>query len=427
MITPYASHMVPMQRMSRTGSLYYFMRRFGILLCSALLLAAPVVAIDAPDEEIIYRVNLGRADDVKLLLQQGASPDEFDENGVPLLALAAQRRDPEGLAVVKALLDAGADINDRDNNDNTALFYAARRGNEETVKYLLEKGIDYYALNDNGDMARSVAFKAGYKNIVEILDNFVKEQTAQTMKRYEDYNRAIAENYRIAEENARKYAEAQAKAAEEAAARVAEEAAREEAEKKEVESKPPEVQAEQVTPPVDQKKAQDDIKKPAYELAFNTCAFQYWYFCSTVKQEVDLTAEELAVAMESNKDNIRKAEDTLQGKYGQTEKFVTGIYEAAKTRMFNQLNSMPTNRARSERGVGRMEDMQNRCTAIAQLWDIELEDSVPEKTGKVGYGELPPPATVEYSTPDWGQNPARTGEDSQEMMRKFNLEMVPAK
>src|SRR5262245_10329748 len=74
------------------------------------------LAVDATKDDLIYRVNLGRADDVKLLLKQGnLSANEKDAAGTPLFLLAARRRDSEGIEVMQVLLDAGADINVKDN------------------------------------------------------------------------------------------------------------------------------------------------------------------------------------------------------------------------------------------------------------------------------------------------------------------------
>ena len=88
--------------------------------------APPAKVTSAPDvtarNEIIYRANLGRADDVELLIKQGGSPNQASSEGVPILSLAAARRDAEGINVVKRLIKLGANINGRDSKGQTALF-----------------------------------------------------------------------------------------------------------------------------------------------------------------------------------------------------------------------------------------------------------------------------------------------------------------
>ena len=46
---------------------------------------------------------------------------------------------------IKALLEAGADVNTTDANDRTALIWAAQKGHTETAQALLEAGADLNA------------------------------------------------------------------------------------------------------------------------------------------------------------------------------------------------------------------------------------------------------------------------------------------
>lgn len=306
----------------------------------ALLFAAPAFAADSPADEIIYRANLGRADDVKLLLEQGAPADQVNEEGVPLIALAANRRDAEGLNVLKVLVMAGADINGKDDNGQSALFYAARQGNSEAVKFLLEHGIDYYAMDDNGDIARNAAFKAGHNDILTQLDDFVKAQSAARMQQYDEFNKAVAENTKAA-----------------------------------TVPPPAPVEEKPAPPPVDAKQAMEKTRALAEQLSFNNCAFQYWYFCSTSRQPTELSAEELGVAMQTSKDAIAALGDRLTKELHQADSFVEGVSNDAKRHIYEELSAMGTNGARSEKGVGRMEDMRTRCGLVASQWDIKTIDT----------------------------------------------------
>ena len=70
---------------------------------------------------------------------------------------------------VKALLEAGADLEAKDNNGRTALMFAALNGDTETAKALSEAGADLEAKNNNGRTALMFAADQGHTEIVELL------------------------------------------------------------------------------------------------------------------------------------------------------------------------------------------------------------------------------------------------------------------
>jgi hypothetical protein len=70
--------------------------------------------------------------------------------------------------VVKLLRD-GADVDERTDEEQTALLLAARRGHREIVRVLLENGADINAADENGNTALILATKARHKNVVRTL------------------------------------------------------------------------------------------------------------------------------------------------------------------------------------------------------------------------------------------------------------------
>lgn len=71
---------------------------------------------------------------------------------------------------VRALLDEGIDINARNEVfGHTALIVAARLGYTDTVRVLLEKGADVNATDKYGTTALHWAEKNGHKDIVKLL------------------------------------------------------------------------------------------------------------------------------------------------------------------------------------------------------------------------------------------------------------------
>ena len=70
---------------------------------------------------------------------------------------------------IKALLEAGADVNTADVNGRTALIWAAQKGHTETSQALLEAGADVNAKGEDGYTALMYAANAGHTEIVELL------------------------------------------------------------------------------------------------------------------------------------------------------------------------------------------------------------------------------------------------------------------
>ena len=111
-------------------------------------------------------VQQGQLEMVKLLLASGA---KFHGGELANAAFAGSGN--EALAMVTALIQAGADVNSPlpDYHD-TALFRASFKGNKDLVKLLLaQPGIQLDAINIDGDTALMAAAEKGHLEIAEML------------------------------------------------------------------------------------------------------------------------------------------------------------------------------------------------------------------------------------------------------------------
>ena len=111
-------------------------------------------------------VQQAQVDMVKLLLAHGAKL-----HGGELAKAAWAENQDESLAMITALIEAGADVNSPHADYGfTALFRASARGNKNSVKLLLaQPGIKLDVTNIDGDSALMAAAENGHAEIVELL------------------------------------------------------------------------------------------------------------------------------------------------------------------------------------------------------------------------------------------------------------------
>ncbi|WP_338405958.1 ankyrin repeat domain-containing protein [Wolbachia endosymbiont (group A) of Longitarsus flavicornis] len=132
-------------------------------------------------------VDTNRLSVVKLLLDRGASVNAKDENNKTPLDLAAKgdmiellkrAQLNQGLSInardgnlnrVKGLITGGANLETKDNNDNTPLHNACNNGHFNVAKYLIEKGASLKAKNKDDKTPLELADHKGYINIVEMI------------------------------------------------------------------------------------------------------------------------------------------------------------------------------------------------------------------------------------------------------------------
>lgn len=84
---------------------------------------------------------------IKILQQYPDLAVKPFQEDIRLIHVAA---DSNRYQMIDKLLEFGADINAQDKNGNTAMHYAFRRNNKETVELLLERGCNYKLTNNEG-------------------------------------------------------------------------------------------------------------------------------------------------------------------------------------------------------------------------------------------------------------------------------------
>ena len=131
--------------------------------------------VDAPKAEtgetpLLYMLRRGYYNDLEMLeifMDKGVDIDKADNKGnTPLLMHADRRCDRK---VMKLLLSEGADINARNEDGNSALFFALKHGDCELARLLIKKGADYNIINEKGETPASIAVEEGYDVVLELM------------------------------------------------------------------------------------------------------------------------------------------------------------------------------------------------------------------------------------------------------------------
>lgn len=111
---------------------------------------------------------------LNVLLEHNSNVNIQDGNGFTPLMWSARATNNQGdrtALIAEQLLRAGADVNTRDNYNNTALIHAVLSNNAPMVKLLLENGADQTVINNGQQTAVILANDRNYQEIVALLQN----------------------------------------------------------------------------------------------------------------------------------------------------------------------------------------------------------------------------------------------------------------
>jgi ankyrin repeat protein len=128
----------------------------------ALAMAAQAHATDM--SAMVKAVKFDDVSRVTKLLERGVDPNSTDDQGMPLIVLAAREKSDQ---VAKVLLDdPKTDIEKVDNHDENALMLAALNGDVELAQLLIAKGAE---VNKKGWAPLHYAATNGHDDVVQLL------------------------------------------------------------------------------------------------------------------------------------------------------------------------------------------------------------------------------------------------------------------
>lgn len=114
----------------------------------------------------------GHADLLEWLLQNGADPNAAAANPMrvrPIHSAAAHRQPETARRMVKALLEAGAEVNIAQHGGWTPLHQAAAHGDAVLVDLLLNYGADFHAQSEDGRTPAAMARENGFEMLAQKL------------------------------------------------------------------------------------------------------------------------------------------------------------------------------------------------------------------------------------------------------------------
>lgn len=285
-------------------------------LALMLLLAPFAISAEEPaksnfekiqDGDLIYRVTLGKADEVLKLLEKGANPNATNINAMPALSAAAERLDGESAAIAAHLLDKGAAIDGVDPDGNTALHTAIKMQNTDMIWFLLSRGADFHLKNKQEQTPLALAESLG----VEPVTALIKQAIAIEQQRIVD-------------------------AKSEAALKIT-------------------------------------MRKHAY---MNCAASYLRYYEISVKGR---NSKEVDKSFADQTKTLKDYAEHMQKQFSLSPSDVAYIAYTSSDSIVGELDAMVSNQNRERLGFGSQEDMDKRCSKIADAWNLSVFDPKKKK------------------------------------------------
>lgn len=161
--------------MKITNSNYY---KF-IILAALSLLNIQILSMSFTGIDLYKAAKRGDLETVQRVIRSGVSPDGTNDD--PPLIIATFKGHPH---IVKALIDAGANVNKKDNRGDTALILATMYNNLDIARSLIEAGADLDAKNIEGKTALEIAQKWAQKwDSSKEIEKIIREKKLKAKSR----------------------------------------------------------------------------------------------------------------------------------------------------------------------------------------------------------------------------------------------------
>lgn len=252
------------------------------------------------DDDLIYRINFGSVEDIRILLGKGANPNARTVQGEPILFMAMDRPDEEGARMVRTLVEKGASLSMTDKAGNYPIILAARGGRSEMVSFFIAHGADPHVKAPDG------------RRLVDIAHEFCDRATAQSIQTFLDREQAYADSFRTPE------------------------------------------------------RFREIIRLYSY----HSCAYQYWSYFKSARMDPS-RAEDTEKRIGDSRDALTKLLAQIQKYYPSTQTTdLQHIADISASNVYDEVDSLLSNRNRVDHGFGAEADLKQRCDAISSRVEI---------------------------------------------------------
>lgn len=158
------------------------MNKFKIscLIPVLFLLLAPLPACaqqtHSLNDELLYRLNFGTPDEVKLLLDKGANPNAVSTTGDYAIAVAIDRDDGDAAQFIQLLLSKGANPNMRDKSGLYPIVAAIMNNRPAAAFALIAGGADYHVKSPNGRSLVEIATQNHAPELAKTIQDKLDEE-----------------------------------------------------------------------------------------------------------------------------------------------------------------------------------------------------------------------------------------------------------
>lgn len=121
------------------------------------------------------------------------------------------------------------------------------------------------------------------------------------------------------------------------------------------------------------KRSQEYLDQITYDLAYHSCALQYYGFYYKSRQD-PIPLETQNTELEKHKKVIGNAISDMMMLFRIPRDSAMEVFNGGRNAMFSEMENLISNRWRRIKGVGKPGDMEERCTRLAAPWKEKIFD-----------------------------------------------------